>query len=935
MNRNASMVIILMILVGGQLEADVFKMPSGLRSLETVVVGNPGNPAGDNGFGAVAYPFKIGKYEVTTAQYVEFLNAKAQNDQYALFSDNMYEEDPGCKIQRHGTAGSYTYSVAADRANRPVSLVSFWSACRFVNWLHNGQGDGDTETGAYTLNGYKGDDGGAIRRNPDAKWFIPSEDEWHKAAYYDPQKKGGAGYWDFPTRSDAIPSRDINAVNSANYYKDGYLDAVYLRTEVGAFSQAGSAYGTFDQGGNVSEWVEDTQNGPYRCLRGGSYLLGTDDLQVSCRDYHAPGNSGRGDNIGFRVAGALTDAQGRLIPAKGASRKQDAPTKPDAWAKPGELWGKIMIGTGQDSLGGISPQFLVNNLDFIAHYPYDGVATIVPLAADWIAAQGFSGAGTYDTLDVLVWSKVEVPYSAVKRTVESLQRVSWRQLTDNFLWCRFNRTHTHNPDRDFAANFTKDEEWAAVEKNIALMARVCREAKFKGIMLDTEQYGRYVSGEPYPMGKDTAEVLRKRGRQWIQAIQAEYPAVTIIIFFGWSPDLNIAGFLKGVEPFLNGVLEGIQAPGRLVHAYENTFYYGMGPCERFSAEGFPGDRARYQWARDSMKKWRCFSSDPAKFEKFVDVGMAAWMESDPWDVAPDASGGNDMVWSNVPLALAYSDRYVWVWSEHTDYANSFLRGNDPNPYLLSLSNQTFNTGHEAAYLLAEDFATNPLLKGWYFDFDILKVGRKKAPSQISPILSLEAVPYFWSRDSRAVQIQGTWTEGPSGEEVARLGQQRRRYVHPLQPLTQNDVFQVEFDFQVDRFGSDPANPIVLGLFNSDAPVNRQALTLQIKGPEEATITLVGEGKPWVAPLPVKGGLAKDTAYRLAVAYDGPARSLQIKLIAQADSSLLNETQGTVPASTGQFSLDELGAAQWDVTETSTPVAKAYQYRLQRVKLARK
>ena len=64
----------------------------------------------------------------------------------------------GCKIQRIGTAGSYTYSVAADRANRPVNWVSWGDAARFTNWLHNGQpigaqGLGTTENGAYYLNG--------------------------------------------------------------------------------------------------------------------------------------------------------------------------------------------------------------------------------------------------------------------------------------------------------------------------------------------------------------------------------------------------------------------------------------------------------------------------------------------------------------------------------------------------------------------------------------------------------------------------------------------------------------------------------------------------------------------------------------------------------------------------------------------------------------
>ena len=84
----------------------------------------------------------------------------------------------GCNIKRSGSDEKYVYRVTADWANRPVNYVSYWDAARFCNWLHNGQGNGDTETGAYTLNGYNGTGGPGIVRNRLAKWFLPSENEW-------------------------------------------------------------------------------------------------------------------------------------------------------------------------------------------------------------------------------------------------------------------------------------------------------------------------------------------------------------------------------------------------------------------------------------------------------------------------------------------------------------------------------------------------------------------------------------------------------------------------------------------------------------------------------------------------------------------------------------------------------------------------------------
>ena len=67
--------------------------------MATVTVGNPGNAADTNGYGAVDYSFDIGKYEVTAGQYTEFLTAVASNtDPYGLYSEEMLTDDEGCKI---------------------------------------------------------------------------------------------------------------------------------------------------------------------------------------------------------------------------------------------------------------------------------------------------------------------------------------------------------------------------------------------------------------------------------------------------------------------------------------------------------------------------------------------------------------------------------------------------------------------------------------------------------------------------------------------------------------------------------------------------------------------------------------------------------------------------------------------------------------------
>ncbi len=275
-------------------------------SVDMVTVDNAGNTADSTGYGAVGYEYRIGKYEVTAGQYTEFLNAVADTDTYGLYASEMWSSDHGCKIEQSGSSGSYSYSVEADWADRPVNYVSWGDAARFANWLHNGQLTGEqdnstTEDGAYYLNGATSNSElMAVSREADWKWAIPTEDEWYKAAYH--KNDGVTGnYYLYPTSSNAVPSNELDlGGNNATFYSSGYtIDNPCYRTEVGAHENSDSPYDTFDQGGNVWEWNEATIVS-YRGLRGG-YFDGYDGyLQASWRDEGHPPYEDYA--AGFRVA---------------------------------------------------------------------------------------------------------------------------------------------------------------------------------------------------------------------------------------------------------------------------------------------------------------------------------------------------------------------------------------------------------------------------------------------------------------------------------------------------------------------------------------------------------------------------------------------------------------------------------------------------------
>ncbi|MCC7086452.1 MAG: SUMF1/EgtB/PvdO family nonheme iron enzyme [Pirellulales bacterium] len=281
-------------------------------TIDMVTVGNPGNAPDTRydatGFGSVGYNYQIGKYEVTAGQYTEFLNAVAKNDPNGLYNTENTGWFGG-NIQRTGSSPNYSYSVASDWADRPANNLSFWDAARFANWLHNGQptgaqGPGTTEDGAYHDVG----DQALFGRNAGARFFIPTEDEWYKAAYYDPNYGGLGigGYWEYPTGTDAVPGNDIteatNPGNNANFDLGGQtIGSPYYRTEVGEFEWSDSPYGTFDQGGNVREWNETEVYGWSRVVRGGSYIYNSEHLRAYSR---ADGNGPTGEHnmLGFRVA---------------------------------------------------------------------------------------------------------------------------------------------------------------------------------------------------------------------------------------------------------------------------------------------------------------------------------------------------------------------------------------------------------------------------------------------------------------------------------------------------------------------------------------------------------------------------------------------------------------------------------------------------------
>jgi formylglycine-generating enzyme required for sulfatase activity len=290
--------------------------------IEWVTVGDPGNTAdtAPAGFGAVATSFQIMKYEFTNQLYTDFLNSvdTSGTNPYSVYNANMGSNARGGISFTSGNASGSKYATKSNMGDKPVNYVSWFDAARVSNWLMNGAtGSSSTETGAYTLVGGQ-TRGTAPAVNSGATFYVPTEDQWYKAAYY---KGGGtnAGYWNYATQSDSDPTAvtagltGIGSAGSTGNFAN-YDSAADWNAQNGNVTTVGtnggpSAYGAFDMSGNLYEWNDLTgAAGSSRGLRGGFW--GNDAFYLSSSSSRSIVPSSEDGGFGFRLASPVSGPSG-------------------------------------------------------------------------------------------------------------------------------------------------------------------------------------------------------------------------------------------------------------------------------------------------------------------------------------------------------------------------------------------------------------------------------------------------------------------------------------------------------------------------------------------------------------------------------------------------------------------------------------------------
>jgi formylglycine-generating enzyme required for sulfatase activity len=229
-------------------------------------INDPGAPSNSRaqGRGRVDYEYKIGRTEVTTAQWVEFLDSYARQPSphpFWSWDGPIFWGGSGNEFS------SFRVGDGPNAARLPVTGITWRMAAMYCNWLHNGKGSSPNAlvTGAYdttTWGDLPGNFGftDAPRRLPGAQYYIPTLDEQLKATYYDPHRFGQdqPGYW---TWRNSSTGPGISGPPGVGTTSNAWVDPNFPFSEwsipLGAYPSSLSPWGLLDTSGGASEWLED------------------------------------------------------------------------------------------------------------------------------------------------------------------------------------------------------------------------------------------------------------------------------------------------------------------------------------------------------------------------------------------------------------------------------------------------------------------------------------------------------------------------------------------------------------------------------------------------------------------------------------------------------------------------------------------------------
>lgn len=325
-----------------------------------------------------------------------------------------------------------------------------------------------------------------------------------------------------------------------------------------------------------------------------------------------------------------------------------------------------------------SPTYLRDNLALIERHPFDGVCIKLPAAV-----------GEGEVFDVTKWRGVsQAARDAEMAILSSIPRSEI--LTDNFVVLYGAST----------MNWFSDADWEAVLEHTRYTARAAKAAGCKGVCWDAEPYHdinpwRFVTLPTHGQHSyaEHVAVVRKRGAQFMQALQDELPGLTVFALRMLSDYGDGSPFAQKVlsqhdphvqqktleacwwslhHAFINGMIE-VAGPGvTLVDGNEDAYFY-TSAIEFYRIHPTLHQDALMLVAPELHDRYRAHYRISHSVSMDYMIGAWAGLLNGFQDYltkqANELTEAQRAQWfeHNTYYALATADEYVWVYTEEYNW----------------------------------------------------------------------------------------------------------------------------------------------------------------------------------------------------------------------------------------------------------------------------
>jgi len=276
-----------------------------------------------------------------------------------------------------------------------------------------------------------------------------------------------------------------------------------------------------------------------------------------------------------------------------------------------------------------------------------------------------------------IFSTTPLDSASFAGDITELRATPFRRLTDNFALVQ--------SVSDSNWDWMNDAHWRAAEQSIRLLARAAKQGGLRGIVFDYERYGTspWSSNTGPPRSavslQQLQDVVRQRGRAFIQAIQEEYPGVTLLALFQlsffdkviaapdsmWKQRLLLRSGYDLMIPFVEGMLEGIDSSTTLIDGNELAYWNDS------SAEFLQGNMLIRQGVLPLLQpRYRGIYASRIQVghSVFYDYIMNLYQRpGDPLPAQLSVPSRLDWLTHNVYYATQTADRYAWFYCEHVNW----------------------------------------------------------------------------------------------------------------------------------------------------------------------------------------------------------------------------------------------------------------------------